>query len=228
MTKVGDGRYNTGDQTDLIAMIADLAKRLDRLERTPQAGATSVDSGTFVVNDASGVRQVELGLLSDGSYGLNVKEPSGSFHQVPYVYASTILTGEVCSSNVYGDLATVGPSVTVLVRSSGRILIIASAQVQWIVPAAVATTGDGRFDVAFTGANTRVPNEVVDPIVGQATQSIAVAAQSTSSYATALTMQAVFENLNPGATTFTMKYARSSSATADPTIFRRTITVFAL
>jgi len=222
------GRYETGDQTDLIARLADLTARVARLERTPQAGATSVDQGTFVVNDAAGVRQVELGLLSDGTYGLNVKETGQSFHQVPYVYTATVSTGEVCSTNVYSDLATPGPSVIVPVRSSGRILVIASAQPQWVLPGGTFITGDGRFDVAFSGANTRVPNEPVDPLVGQASITIGNAAGVSNTYATSLTMQSLFEGLNPGITTIAMKFARSNSVSADPTIFRRTLTVFVL
>jgi hypothetical protein len=226
----GKGRYNLGENTDLIAKLADMENRLSRLERAPQLGTTSIDSGTLVVKDNTGTTRVEVGLLEDGSYGLEVREQGQTdLHQVPFVYTQSIITGEVCSSSTYGDLTTPGPAVTVPVRSSGRILILATAQIQVTTAFAASVTADGRFNVEFSGANTRTPNEVVDPLVGIADNNTIVTSGTIAFFsAISGTSQAVFEGLNPGNTTITMKYRRSTLATADPTFFRRALTVFAL
>lgn len=70
------GRYNTGDDTDLIARIKDLENRLSRLERTPQAGNAAVNNGDFTITggafivrrpgDAGGGDEQE-GLIAMGS-----------------------------------------------------------------------------------------------------------------------------------------------------------------
>jgi hypothetical protein len=145
------------------------------------------------------------------------------------IYTDHISTGETCSSSTYGDLATVGPRVTVPVGPSGRILIIATAQIQWATAALATTNGDGRFDVEFTGANNRTPNEVVDPLVGvlQLTMITSAGTNAEASVAS-LTTQAVFSGLNPGDTVITMKYRRAAAATQNTDFFRRTLTVFKL
>lgn len=223
-------RYNTGPD-DLVTKIANLEARLSRLERVPRLSSAAIDSGRLEVIDNTGAVRVQAGLLDDGSYGLSVlEEDQVTLHQVPFVYTATVMIGEVCSSSSYTDLTTPGPTVVVPVKSSGRILILATAQVQWSsLPVAGTVTGDGRFDVAFSGANTRTPNEVVDPLVGIA-ELLMFTTPGTNSHSAAfsLTAQAVFEGLNAGSTNITMKYARSSGASGNPTIFRRTLTVFTL
>lgn len=146
------------------------------------------------------------------------------------IFASTILTGETCSSTTYTDLATVGPQVVVPVGPSGRILIVASAQIQWTTTAAANTNNDGRFDVEFAGANTRSPNEASDPLVGVVKDQIIIGGGGTNSTAriTTVTAQAVFAGLNTGNTTITMKYRDSQAGTNPCDFFRRTLTVFKL
>lgn len=146
-----------------------------------------------------------------------------------YTNFVTSPSGDVCSSATYGDLANVGPQVNVPVGSSGRVLVIATAQIQWATGTGATVLGDGRFDVAFAGANVRTPNETVDPLVGVSTiQTFVNTGTNANIGVFSITTQAVFEGLNPGSTVITMKYRRSSSATVDPTFFRRTLTVFKL
>lgn len=138
-------------------------------------------------------------------------------------------SGDTCSSNVYGDLATVGPRVMVPVGRSGRLLVMATAQIQWGTGFVASSFGDGRFDVEFTGANTRTPNETVDPLVGLIEVDVSTSAGTNSiSVVASVTTQAVFRGLNAGDTIITMKYRRLASDTADPQFFRRTLTVFKL
>jgi hypothetical protein len=145
------------------------------------------------------------------------------------IFTDFVVTGENCSSTSYGDLATVGPRVVVPVGPSGRILIIATAQIQWISATAVQTIGDGRFDVEFAGANTRSPNEVVDPLVGLTQLNVTTNAGTNSSLAIqSTTTQGVFGGLTPGNTTITMKYRKGATSTSNIDFFRRTLTVFKL
>lgn len=138
-------------------------------------------------------------------------------------------SGDVCTSATYVDLANVGPQVTVPVGASGRILVIATAQVQWATGFAAASLGDGRFDVAFAGANIRSPNETSDPLVGLATIQTNTSAGTNANVGQfSVTTQAVFSGLNVGATLITMKYRRAATVTIDTTFFRRTLTVFKL
>lgn len=145
------------------------------------------------------------------------------------IYSQFIITGETTASTTYTDLATVGPVVTVPVGPSGRILVLATAQIQWATVGALGTGGGGLFDVAFAGANTRTPNEVVDPLVGLSVIQITTATNNSQAGFFSATTQAVFSALNPGDTTITMKYRHSTVSTAVNTDFhRRTLTVFKL
>lgn len=228
------GKYRR-EPPDIVARVLDLARRVERLERTPRLGTSAINSGALIITDATGDVRMRVGLLSDGTYGMEVKEDGqNNFHQVPYVYTQTVPatpgTGETCSSTTYTDLATFGPSVTVPVRSSKRMLIVASAQIQWTTSASGNTQNDGRFDVEFSGANTRSPNETNDPLVGVTKEQIITSGGITNSTAHIITVtaQAVFEGLNVGSTTITMKYRNPQAATNTSDFFRRTLTVITL
>lgn len=141
------------------------------------------------------------------------------------IFTAAVLTGETCSSPspTYTDLATVGPVVTLNVGPSGRILIIASAQIQW----AAADVSGAFFDVVFSGANTRNTNEPADPLVGSHENWVTTAGAQTVDITT-VTAQAVFSGLNTGVTTVKMVYAKEAAATLNPQIFRRVLTVIKL
>jgi len=226
------GRYSSelGTKDDLAERIADLESRLSRLERTPQLNAGTINQGAIKVVDENGSVRVQLGLLDDGNYGIKVKENGqDTFHEVPFIYTDFVITGETCSNTSYGDLATVGPRVNVSVGSSGRILILATAQAQWTSSGAASTAHDARFDVEFSGANTRSPNETVDPLVGILQHQLALSTGTNTDVMVAtITAQATFAGLSPGLTTITMKYARSAGVTDNPQFFRRGLTVVRL
>jgi hypothetical protein len=229
---MADDKYYTG-AAPLDQVIADLQRRLSVLEQMPRLQNAAINAGALRVIDASGNVRVVIGLLPDGTYGLQVREdPSVPLHNVPAVFSSFIATGETSPGTSYGDLATPGPIVTVPVGASGRILVIATAQIQWNTSLFASPVGDGRFDVAFTGANTRNPNEVSDLLVGIFRLSSGNNAGSPISgiagYGT-FTAQAVFSSLNPGSTTITMKYRNETDNNASPVqFFRRTLTVVTL
>jgi len=142
---------------------------------------------------------------------------------------SSLPSGESTSSTSYTDLATVGPQVTVPIGPTGRILIIATAQMQWATGALAREVGGAFFNVAFSGANTRNPNEAVDQLVGVYTNDLTVSAGTILlSNIISVTTQAIFSGLTPGDTVIKMMYRKSGAATADPNFFRRTLTVIKL
>ena len=144
------------------------------------------------------------------------------------IYTDFILTDESTTSVPYTDLATVGPRVTVPVGPSGRILVLASAQMNGTTPAGNPTNGDSRINLEFSGANTESPTDL--------TRLLGIWALSISSPATNLqyvravmiTAQAVFEGLNPGNTTITLKYRNGWGGANTVSFARRTLTVIKL
>jgi hypothetical protein len=142
---------------------------------------------------------------------------------------SSLPSGESTASTTYVDLATPGPIVTVPIGPTGRILLIATAQMQWGTGVTAHQVGGGLFNVAFSGANTRTPNDNVDQLVGIYSNDLTVSA-GTIGFANiiSVTTQAIFDTLSPGDTTIKLMYRKSAAATADPNFFRRTLTVIKL
>jgi len=143
-----------------------------------------------------------------------------------------IMTDEATTSTAYTDLATIGPRVTVPVGPTGRILVVASAQMNGTTNFANATSGDNRFNLEMTGANTQSPSDVTGLLLGiwDFVIGIVDVGTPTLSYARAITItaQAVFSGLNPGDTTITMKYRNAAGASNSASFARRTLTVIKL
>jgi hypothetical protein len=128
------------------------------------------------------------------------------------------------NSITYGDLtgSSVGPSVTATIGSSGRALVLWSAE--------IGQTGltheiNPHVGVAVTGATTRAADaeaalnvEFRDATGGQTSEFQAWFQMGTFH---------LFEGLNPGATTFTLKYRHDGMATS-VTFSAREIAVFVL
>lgn len=223
------GRYRS-EPPDLVQKVIDLERRIQQLERLPQAGQTAVNQGTFIATDASGNPRLNVGLLSDGSYGMEVKETNqNTFHQVPYLFADSVATAETTTSGTYVDLTTVGPTVTVPVRSSGRLLIMLSSQVNWNQVTQATSGGQGgTLSVAMSGANTMTAAAASAQLIpahywNWSTGGALFAEGTLSQSATAF---AVFSGLTPGLTTIQAKYQSTAGTTIS---FRnRNIAVFAL
>ena len=125
------------------------------------------------------------------------------------IAAGIINTQESTSSTTYGNLATVGPSATVTIRATGKALVIMSSQIGFVTVG--GQEGGGAASFVASGANTLT----TDPArsinhwtsVGGPPPSLARVDQ----------FGAVFylNGLNPGVTTFTMKYKAQSAVTAD-------------
>lgn len=137
--------------------------------------------------------------------------------------ADTVGTQEGTSSTSYTDLATIGPLVTVTVRSTGRLLVSISCGIQ----ALGAATFGGSATVELSGANTLSAADAQDVehfharhwhsvTAGVLTQQDCPAASK------------VFDGLNPGETVVTMKYKSINGGAPDADFGRRTLVVIAL
>lgn len=238
---------------DLLSMIKDLQRRLSAVEtRSPlnttnrgtftnqgniantgnitntgtfTDGNVSINNGELIVKDNAGNTIIELGLTSDGRYGLRVNDTSGNpqirlgqlaaggyglevvsgGQLVPLsnlifgIRAARVITTESTTSASFTDLATVGPQVTVNITNSGTALVFLSALMP-IVSGSGPTMG-----VALSGANTQAAGTFGQYLNGN------VVGGSGNANATRV---AFISNLNPGATTFTAKYeATTGTAT---------------
>lgn len=133
------------------------------------------------------------------------------------IVTSTVAALESTSSATYTDLTTPGPSVTIRVKASGRVLVYVSCQTA-VENKQVAMS----FDMA--GANVAAASDDTSFLFGHTVSS---AGENSVIFATRL---AELHGLNPGLTTFTAKYRMplriGGSATAS--FFNRNLTVFAI
>lgn len=141
-----------------------------------------------------------------------------------WTYTKSVDTQEVLATTSYTDLATAGPSVTVPVRSTGRLWIAISLQVGWDRTAASPPMG-GAATIEMSGANTLAADDAAVvfsardyiQVVGTVTQVIRVANPAATRG---------FDALNAGYTTITMKYRALAANNTD--FSRRTLTVITL
>ena len=67
--------YNTPE--DLLEEIRELRGRIERLERAPRAGSTSVDTGTWQIKNAAGTILGYIGVQPQGDIGVSFYRSSG-------------------------------------------------------------------------------------------------------------------------------------------------------
>lgn len=71
--------YNVPADSDLVAEIKRLRGRVERLERAPQSGNTSMQQGTFsVVNPSTSETIFRIGALPNGDYGIELYRDDGT------------------------------------------------------------------------------------------------------------------------------------------------------
>lgn len=122
--------------------------------------------------------------------------------------SSAVLTGESTTSTSFTDLATAGPSVTVTIGSNGLALVSVESYIQ--------NSGAGnstRVGVALSGANTVAADTRIFYRPYANTQIIQMGST------------VLMTGLNPGSTTFTMKY---NVAAGTGTFGNRTLSVVPL
>lgn len=144
--------------------------------------------------------------------------------------SNTVPVQENRTLTTYGDLTTVGPSVTIVVGPSGRLLVFITSQMQQQHLIANPVAVGGFITVEFTGANVIAPTTADDTLNGIANLSISRPSDGGTLamvYQVTANAHAVFSGLNPGETTLTMKYANApGSPSCD--FGRRTVTAMAL
>lgn len=137
--------------------------------------------------------------------------------------ADTIGTQEPRSSTSYGDLATVGPQVTVTVKHTGRLLVTISYGIQ----ALAAATFGGSATIEMSGANNLTADDAANVEHFHARHWHSVSA-GTYTQQDSPCASKVFEGLLPGETVITMKYRSIVGGAPDADFSRRTLTVIAL
>ncbi|MEV5211321.1 hypothetical protein AB0K35_27995 [Micromonospora sp. NPDC053740] len=133
------------------------------------------------------------------------------------IASAVINTQQSTTSGTYTDLATPGPSATVTIRATGKCLVILSSQMGY---ATAGSIGGCKASFVASGANTIATS-------GQRSINMVSSVGAPSTYRIDQFGATFYlDGLNPGATTFTMKYGAQNGATAD--FSDRVIVVFPL
>lgn len=184
----------------------DVERRLSTLEGARPANNTTV-TGALIVLDDTGGEVARVGQQADGTFDIGSIDPDDP---TGFVLLSTLARGidagfvstaETLSlPGSFGNLATAGPAATVTIGPSGRAWVIAGAEV-WTQTEVGAWHG-GRVAFDLTGANVRAAEQIAKlyaPPAGEALATVAGARLLTG--------------LNPGSTTFTLRYGTASGST---------------
>lgn len=167
------------------------------------SGGLTVTDGAIRVLDAGGVLKVQAGKLPDGTYGLAAVNDGGQLVTLSTLafglQAAVITTQEGRTSSTLGDLATVGPAVTVTVGETGRCLVMVGCTASY-----GAVFAGGLMGYAISGATTRAAS--IDEAMETSTTAENVVFGATRAF--------IAEGLTPGANTITAKYASASSGTS--------------
>ena len=121
---------------------------------------------------------------------------------------ATVATSETTTATTATDLATTGPSVTLTVGATGKVLLIGSFATE-----NSTTTARGRGFYILSGANTIAATEFMGDRSPTTTQSI---------YCSGMVL---LTGLNQGSTTFKLQYATTAST---QTFSGRVLTVIPL
>lgn len=148
----------------------------------------------------------------DADLAAEVTRANAAYLAKDGLYSSLVATSESTTSTAFTDLATVGPSTDLTVGSSGRVLVILSAQMSNNTAGGLCQMG-----LALTGANTVA---VGDGGTQQLTFDSATAGQRHGASRAFL-----LSGLAAGLTTFRAKYAVS---TGTGTFLRRELIVIPL
>lgn len=222
LTSEGIKGYNS-----LAQMLIDWSNEQGKITVHGRGGIEIID-GALLIKNAAGQVIVEAGECLDGRHGIQVYDDDGSivarmgelasgspgvevvndFNQTVRVsslafgtQASTVTATQNRIGTAFGDMITVGPSVTVQVGNTGRMIVMVGA---WCNNTADAISAAASFDVAGPGGYFSGSNFF---------RSVRVDAGSVSGDLTAIGATKVFlvDGLNPGSNTITMKYSSNSS-----------------
>lgn len=221
-------RYRS-DPPDLIDKLKELEERIKRLESSPRIGNTSIDDGTLLVNngqilitngqlvvrDNLGNDRIHLGLLTDGSYDLEViNSANESVKLASLAFGERHLfdtTNCATTSGTYADpnvSGTAGPAVTVTIGESRRARVTFGGLITTGFGAPKVQNG-GNISVEISGASTLAASD--DWAAGnyhqlQITAGNGPALDQMVTPPTRVYFFGPEHGLNPGLNTFTLKY----------------------
>lgn len=160
-------------------------------------GKQSDSKYNLSVFDTAGVLQTRIGELSDGSYGVEDLDAGGTAVLLSSLAFGQgydeVLTSQGTTSTSYTDLATVGPTVTLNVGATGKVIAVWSA----------ITT------LSATGASASVAISIDGGAPGAATGFVSNFTGSGGSGACAVRQ---ITGLSAGSHTFRLKYLSSNGA----------------
>jgi hypothetical protein len=116
---------------DLSSWMREIEQRLRAVESAPKMQNSSVTNGSTSVLDATGAVRTRFGLLSDGTYGLEVQNPTGSLVNISNTVfpKSALQSGTQNISNTSWALLPSGPSVTATIGASGLAMVTVCADI---------------------------------------------------------------------------------------------------
>lgn len=178
-----------------------------------ELGRTTLGTWGLRVGDLFGDTKALIGQIeSDGgfgsdNYGIALENDAGQLVKLEdFIFGpteDTVDTLESTASLTFVDLATAGPSVTIVVGETGRVMVGVSMVIRID---AEPQDGGGASNVELTGANNIAASSAAsDPTPGvlMYTQ---LPGEATIYLQGMYTRTRFMEGLNPGSTTFTMKY----------------------
>jgi hypothetical protein len=180
-----------------------------------------ISEGALDVKDGDGDTQVLVGKLTNGNYGIAAINDADELVELDTlafgIRADNVSLFETTSSTSYTDLATVGPSVTVTIGTSGRAKLTLSASVQLTVPKVPANfikAYGAYMSYVTTGTETRSGG---DPSAVSIEWSVDTSSSGESSAAYTIQQQMsrvnYLHDLTPGVYVVTAKYKAFGLAT---------------
>lgn len=178
-------------------------------------GNIKLTDGSLDVFDNAGIKQVEIGKLSDDSYGLAAVSAAGTLTKLNDLIfgPQTDFVLATITANDTGLYS--GPSVTVTVGETGRLIIILSAQMEYESinqPVGVSSAGGGRMGFGMTGANSMGPDAFKSLVF---TDSLGLGGDVSNTHTITATRRGSYvhflEGLNPGATFVQAHYSAAYS-----------------
>lgn len=181
-----------------------------------EMGRTSTGNIGMRVADLFGDTKVHIGQIDplggfgSSNYGIALENDSGELTKMEdFVFGpqkNQVNNAEATTSLSYTDLGTFGPEVTVEVGQTGRVMVILTARIGWTVTGAI---GGGKMGVELSGANTRAAGTSDGAQLSKYQDVAGAAAQAAFDRSSSIYF---YDDLTPGSTTFTCKYASLVSA----------------
>jgi hypothetical protein len=221
---VGDQAFASTAVEQLSHRLSEVERRLRGLETAPRLGNAAIHDGALeVLSTADRATVLRAGILPDGNVGLASYDPvSGAeISRVgqPWVSAfiATAETTTARTQNTWLDLSTSGPSITVEVTDSGKVLLFFGAD---CIPGTNGTTSQLSF--LIDGAAQSAAEE--------SARRLFVSNAASVFNSVSLSRHFLVTGLTPGDHTFALRYqfSETSSGGSPPTWRNRGITGVAL